>query len=167
MATKTVMVPTTSSVRPPDLKPRLSWSVAGAGALYPEDTVMTHLSPDGGAMPASSPSLSRRASIRPSPAHPALPHPFSGHMLLTLQIQSRRARLAALETEMIAACEAAALGASSRTKVVSERERWSRATRHRYLAAAMRLEATYGPPMRRLRQEIGQLERLRTFLTAA
>jgi hypothetical protein len=88
-------------------------------------------------------------------------------MLLTLQIESRRARLAALETEMIAACEAAALGARSRTEVVSERERWSRATWHRYLAAAMRLEATYGPPMRRLRQEIGQLERLRTLLTAA
>jgi hypothetical protein len=31
----------------------------------------------------------------------------------------------------------------------------------------MRLEATYGPPMRRLRQEIGQLERLKALLAAA
>lgn len=33
--------------------------------------------------------------------------------------------------------------------------------------AAMRLEAEYGPPIRRLRQEIGQLERLMTFPIAA
>jgi hypothetical protein len=31
---------------------------------------------------------------------------------------------------------------------------------------ALTLEATYGPRMRRLRQEIGQLERLKTLLTA-
>jgi hypothetical protein len=96
-----------------------------------------------------------------------MPHPFSGHALLTLQIESRRARVATLEAEMIAACEAAALGARSRTKEASDRERWDRTTWHRYLAAAMRLEATYGPRMRRLRQEIGQLERLKTLLTAA
>jgi hypothetical protein len=87
-------------------------------------------------------------------------------MLLTLQIASRRARLADLEAEMIAACEAAALGACSRTNATAERKRWNRATWHRYLAAAMRLEATYGPRMRRLRQEIGQIERLKTLLTA-
>jgi hypothetical protein len=87
-------------------------------------------------------------------------------MLLTLQIASRRAHLADLEAEMIAACEAAALGARSRTNATAERKRWNRATWHRYLAAAMRLEATYGPRMRRLRQEIGQIERLKTMLTA-
>ena len=81
-------------------------------------------------------------------------------MLLTLQIAFRRARLAELEAEMIAACEAAALGTRSRTNATAEREHWDRTTWHRYLAAAMRLEATYGPRMRRLRQEIGQLERL-------
>jgi hypothetical protein len=37
----------------------------------------------------------------------------------------------------------------------------------RYLAAAMRLEAEYGPRLRRLHQEIGQLERLMTLLAAA
>ena len=126
---------------------------------------MTHLSPDGGAMSPPS-TLSRQALIRPPSARPVLPHPFSGQMLLTLQIASRRARLADLEAEMIAACEAAALGARSRTNATAERKRWNRATWHRYLAAAMRLAATYGPRMRRLRQEIGQIERLKTLLTA-
>ena len=88
-------------------------------------------------------------------------------MLLTLQIASRRARLAECEAEMIAACEAAALGTRPQTSATSDRERWDRTTCHRYLAAAMRLEATYGPPICRLRREIGQLERLVTLLIAA
>jgi hypothetical protein len=88
-------------------------------------------------------------------------------MLLTLQIASRRSRLAELEVEMIAACEAAALSGRPQTSVASDRKHWGRTTWHRYLATAMRLEATYGPRMRRLRQQIGQLERLKTLLTAA
>lgn len=127
---------------------------------------MTHLSPDGGAVSPPPATLSRQALTRPSSAHPALPHPFSGQMLLALQIASRRARLAELETGMIAACEAAALGTRSRTKATTERKHWGRTTWQRYLAAAMRLEATYGPRMRRIRLEIGQLERLKTLLTA-
>jgi hypothetical protein len=127
---------------------------------------MTQLSPDGGAMSPPSATLSRQTPTRPSSARPALPHPFSGQMLLTLQIASHRARVAELEAEMIAACEAAARGTRSRTNATAGRERWNRTTWHRYLAAAMRLEATYGPRMRRLRQEIGQLERLKTLLTA-
>ena len=74
---------------------------------------MTHLSPDGGAMSPPS-TISLPAPTRSSSARPALPHPLS-RMLLTLQIDFRRARLAELETEMIAACEAAALGTRSRT----------------------------------------------------
>jgi hypothetical protein len=128
---------------------------------------MTHLSADGGAMPPPPVMLSRPALIQPSAARPALPYPFSGQALLTLQIASRRARLAECEAEMIAACEAAALGAHSRTNATAGRERWNRTTWRRYLAAAMRLEATYGPRLRRLRQEIGQLERLKSLLTAA
>ena len=127
---------------------------------------MTQLSPDGGAQ--SPPSmLSRQAPTRPSSACPATPHPFNGQMLLTLQIAFRRARVAALEAEMTTACEAAALGPRSPARATCDRERWNRTTWHRYLAAAMRLEATYGPRLRRLRREIGQLERLKTLLTAA
>ena len=105
---------------------------------------MTPLSPDGGAVPRT----------------------ILNRQLLDVQIARRRAHLAELETEMIAACEAAALGARSRTKATVERKHWGRSTWHRYLAAAMRLEATYGPRVRRLRQEIGQLERLTKLLAA-
>ena len=106
---------------------------------------MTPLSPDGGAVPPTI--LSRQA--------------------LDAQIARRRAHLAELETEMIAACEAAAMVTHSRTSEALDREHWNRATWHRYLAAAMRLEAAYGPRMRRLHQEIGQLERLMTLSIAA
>src|ERR1017187_4000074 len=44
----------------------------GAGALYPEDIAMTHLSPDGGAVSPPPSTLSRQESARPSSAHPAL-----------------------------------------------------------------------------------------------
>jgi hypothetical protein len=54
---------------------------------------MTYLSPDGGAMSQQPSTLTRQ--------------------VLDLKIALRRARLAALETEMIAACKAAVLGARS------------------------------------------------------
>jgi len=87
--------------------------------------------------------------------------------VLALRVACRRARLVELEAEMIAACEAAALGYPSPAHATSKRERWDRTTWHRYLATAMRLEAAYGPRMRRLRQEIGQLERLMDLRIAA
>jgi hypothetical protein len=86
---------------------------------------MTFLSPVGGAMPRPSAILSRQ--------------------VLDMEVQVRRARLAELEAEMIAACEAAARGARPRTSAGFEREHWDRATWHRYLAAAMRLKAEFGP----------------------
>jgi hypothetical protein len=105
---------------------------------------MTHLLSDGGA--------------------PLPPSSMPGRQVLDLKILLRRARLSDLEIAMSAACEAAALG-EPRTSA-TDRESWDRATWHRYLAAAMRLESTYAPRMRRIRQEIGQLERLMTLLTA-
>jgi hypothetical protein len=127
---------------------------------------MTYLSVDGGAMPSPPAMPGGQVLAQPSFPRPTLPHPFSGQMLLTLQIASRQARLAALEGEMIAVCEAAVLRTCSRTNATAPREHWNRATWHRYLAAAMHLEAEYGPRMRRLRREIGQLERLTALLTA-
>jgi hypothetical protein len=134
--------------------------------LDPEDIIMIRHRPDGGAMPQPPAMLNLQALTQPSSVRPALPHPLSSQMLLTLQIAARHARLAELEAEMIAACEAAAPGSRSRTNATCERARWNRTTWHRYLAATMRLEATYGPLMRRLCQEIRQLERLTTSLNA-
>ncbi len=108
---------------------------------------MTHLSFAGGAASPPPARLSRRA--------------------LNLQIAWRRVRLAELEAEMIAACDAAALGTRPPATADFDRAHWDRATWQRYLAAAMRLEATYGPCMRRLRHETGQLERLLTLPIAA
>jgi len=126
---------------------------------------MTDLSPAGGAA-SPLPSTFLRTSIRPAPAQPALPHPLD-RRVLTLKIACRCARLAELEAEMIAACEAAALGYPSQASATPKRGHWDRTTWHRYLATAMRMEAAYGPRMRRLRQEIGQLERLMDLRIAA
>ena len=126
---------------------------------------MTHLPPAGGAA-SPPPSTFPRTSIRPAPAQPALPHPLD-RQVLTLKIARRRARLAELEAGMIAACEAAASGYPSRAGATPKRGHWDRTTWHRYLATAMRMEAAYGPRMRRLRQEIGQLERLMDLRIAA
>ncbi len=126
---------------------------------------MPYLPPAGGA-PSPPPSTFPRTSIRPAPAQPALPHPLDRHVL-TLKIACRRARLAELEAEMIAACEAAAPGYPSRTSARSKRGHRDRTAWHRYLTTAMRMEAAYGPRMRRLRQEIGQLERLMDLRIAA
>jgi hypothetical protein len=68
---------------------------------------------------------------------------------------------------MIAACEEAAWGACRSAGPVPGRDRWNRTTRQRYLAAAMRLEAAYGPRMRVLLREIDRLERLINLPIAA
>ncbi len=79
----------------------------------------------------------------------------------------RRAHLADLEASMIAACETAALGPRHQVTPAHDRKPWDRTTELRYLTAAMRLEATFGPAMRRLRQEIAHLERLMDLPIAA
>ena len=68
---------------------------------------------------------------------------------------------------MIAACEAAVHGRRPPPNAGFEREHRNRTVRRRYLAAAMRSKSDYGPRMRRLRREIGQLERLMTLSIAA
>lgn len=65
----------------------------------------------------------------------------------------RRKRLAELEAQMAGACDAAAAGPG-------DRRCWDRATWQRYLDAATRLECSYGPRMRRLRDDIARLDRL-------
>jgi hypothetical protein len=79
---------------------------------------------------------------------------------LSSGIAARRQRLHELEIEMVAACEAAAAGSAPREVVVADRGTWDRKMWDRYLAAAAKLECDYGPEMRRLLQQIDQLERL-------
>ena len=116
-----------------------------------EDTIMPHFSPDRGGAARSSSAGSCTLS--------AATHPLS-QAALDWQIALRRTRLAALEAEMVAACEAAAIGTHRLRPATVERDHWDRPAWHRYLAAAMRLEGEYGPRMRHLRREIAQLERL-------
>ena len=91
--------------------------------------VMTHLPLAGGAA-SPPPSTFPRTSIRPAPAQPAFPHPLD-RQVLTLKIACRRARLAELEAEMIAACEAAAVGTWSQASAVSKHKHRDRTVWHR------------------------------------
>jgi len=106
--------------------------------------------------------LDAQDAARPPLAMPELPaacHPLS-RQALNLQIALRRSRLGELEAEMVAARETAVTGPHVPCVACADRDRWDRAAWHRYLATAMRLEATYGTRMRHLRRQIAQLERL-------
>ncbi|HTW29747.1 MAG TPA: hypothetical protein VME92_21670 [Acetobacteraceae bacterium] len=123
---------------------------AGARIVIPGGQIMTYLA------------LNAQGARRPpavTPESSAACHPL-GRPALEWHIAVRRSRLAALEAEMIAACETAAIGANVPCAARADRDGWDRATWHRYLAAAMRLEADFGPRMRHLRRQIAQLERL-------
>jgi hypothetical protein len=82
------------------------------------------------------------------------------HDLLRAGIAVRRRRLETLEAAMVAACERAAAISKASNVRMDDRETWDRTTWRRYLDAAARLEPEFGPPMRRLLQEIDQLARL-------
>ena len=96
--------------------------------------------------------------------------PFPAHLsreVLRLGIALRREVLAGLEAEMVEACEAAAGLGDPRTSAPDDRALWDRGAWRRYLDAAVRLEAGYGPRMRRLREDIARLERLLDLSVAA
>lgn len=120
---------------------------------------MTYLAPGAGTQPAPPGAIS----------HPTAPH-VGTHLdpgLLRLGLLLRREVLDGLEAELVEACEAAAgLGDSHRTSDPADRSRWDRAAWGRYLDAALQLEGSYGPRMRRLRGDIARLERLLDLATA-
>ena len=110
---------------------------------------MTHLPQEGAGAPAPPSMISH-------------PHQTSaGHHLdrnrLRQGIASRRQLLFDLEAALVAACEKEA--ARSRTSAVrmDDRATWDQPMWARYLAAAARLEPSYGPDMRQLLREIDQL----------
>jgi hypothetical protein len=82
-------------------------------------------------------------------------------------VVARRRPHAELETAMVAACEAAAARCTARGVRIEDRTSWDRTMWQRYLDAATRPEPQYGPAMRRLYQEIEQLERLLALPLAA
>lgn len=90
----------------------------------------------------------------------ALPCPRLSRAMLGHGVALRRERLAELEARMVDACDAAAVRGDPGASTPGDRRRWDRAAWQRYLDAATRLERSYGPRMRRLRDDIVRLERL-------
>jgi len=124
---------------------------------------MTHhaIGIGGGPMPVPSAAIGRPAqAASPFPAH-------LSREVLRLGVALRREVLAGLEAEMVEDCEAAAGLGDPRTCAPDDRALWDRGAWRRYLDAAVRLEAGYGPRMRRLREDIARLERLLDLPVAA
>ncbi|MBN9560425.1 MAG: hypothetical protein J0H14_06800 [Alphaproteobacteria bacterium] len=96
----------------------------------------------------------------PTPCHLDRDHLRSG-------VMARHRTLVELETAMVAACETAAARCAARGVRIEDRASWDRTMWRHYLDAATRLEPQYGPAMRRLYQEIEQLERLLALPLAA
>lgn len=126
---------------------------------------MTHHSPGHGAVPVLSYSLGSSLPVLLSGAGP--PAPRLDRLAIDRSIAVRLACLADLELRLVAECEAAAAQGDPATSAHDDRQRWDRATWRRYLDAAARGEARYGPRMRRLRGDIAHLERLLDLPVAA
>jgi hypothetical protein len=75
-------------------------------------------------------------------------------------IATRQARISALETAMVSACEAHAARVAPAGVSIDNRESWDRAMWDRYLAAATQLEPDFMPQMLRLHSEVRRLQRL-------
>jgi len=115
---------------------------------------MTQVVPGHGALPVPPPTAFHVFTCgAPAPAPVALPLPRLSREMIRRSIALRRKRLAELEAQMVDACDAAAAGPG-------DRRCWDRAAWQRYLDAATRLEGSYGPRMRRLRDDIARLDRL-------
>jgi hypothetical protein len=120
---------------------------------------MTHLTPGG---------ETRRAAPLLHAAHPALLDSLGIDLgRLCDAIARRRAEIALIETEWVAACETRAARNAARTVRVEDRETWDRAMWARYLAAAAANQANYLPRLRRLYAEIARLEHLQAPLLAS
>ncbi len=126
---------------------------------------MTHHSPGHGAVPVPSSSVSSLLPMLPSGADPPAPH--LDRMAIRRGIEMRRACLADLELRLVTECEAAAARGDPATSAHDDRQRWDRAAWHRYLDAAARGAARYGPRMRQLRGDIAHLDRLLDLPVAA
>jgi len=115
---------------------------------------MTQVIPGHGALPVPPPTAFRVFAYEaPAPASVAPLLPRLDREMIRRSVALRRKRLAELEAQMVEACDAAAADPG-------DRRCWDRAAWQRYLNAATRLEGSYGPRMRRLRDDIALLDRL-------
>ena len=82
---------------------------------------------------------------------------------LNAALLDKRAAIARLEAEWVAAAEADAAAGHARTVCMDDRETWDPATLNRYLTAASKHELDYMPRIRRLLTEIDNIEKLMTL----
>ena len=82
---------------------------------------------------------------------------------LNAAVLNKRATIARLEAEWVAAAEADAAAGHARTVRMDDRETWDAATWNRYLTAASKHEPDYMPRIRRLLTEIDNIEKLMTL----
>ena len=110
---------------------------------------MTHLARPGALAPA----------ISPSPK--ALTTPLAGNRQpLTQRLADCRAEIAALETAWVTAAEQALAHTLPRSIRIDDRSTWDRTTWDRYHAEAAAAEPEFKPRLRRLYQQVQNLERL-------
>ncbi len=115
---------------------------------------MTQVVPGHGTLPIPPPTAFHVfACDAPTPTSVAPQLPCLDREMIRRSVALRRKRLAELEAQMAEACDAATAGPG-------DRRCWDRAAWQRHLDAATRLEGSYGPRMRRLRDHIARLDRL-------
>ena len=102
----------------------------------------------------------RRTTPIASIAPPTFTALLGDRSRLSAALLDKRAAIARLEAEWVAAAEADAAIGLSRAVRVDDRETWDRATWDRYLAAASRHEPDYMPRIRRLLGETQVIEKL-------
>lgn len=100
------------------------------------------------------------ATIGATPPPPRIRRRTLDRSRLLDAIAARQVRLAQIEDDLIAACEAAALRAGDRAISGDDPNTWDRAAWDRYLAEAAALEPDVGPALRRLHDDIARLDRL-------
>jgi hypothetical protein len=114
---------------------------------------MTHLSP----------AATMQRPLPPASAALAFTALLGDRSRLNTALLNKRATIARLEAEWVAAAEADAAAGHARTVRMDDRETWDAATWNRYLTAASKHEPDYMPRIRRLLTEIENIEKLMTL----
>lgn len=87
--------------------------------------------------------------------------------IIAARIALRRQQISLIEDRLVSACERAAGHGRPGHRPPEDRGEWNRSTWGRYLREAAAQEQELGPQLRRLHQEIAQLERLSALPLAA